>query len=148
MDNSEKADALAGVSFFRQIARSDVERIAQSTTERTFAAGTTIVTEGEPGVAMFVILSGKAEASKGGSAVGTFSAGEFFGDMALFEGFPRSATVVAKSDVEVLAITEWDFQAELRTTPELQTQVLKVIVRRLRDTTAELSELKGEASVH
>jgi CRP/FNR family cyclic AMP-dependent transcriptional regulator len=147
MDKSQKADALAGVSFFRQIARSDLERIANACTERSYSTGDTIVTEGDPGVAMFVIVSGTAEVTKGGEHVGDFKAGDFFGDMALFEGFPRSATVTATSDIEALAMTEWDFQAELRTTPELQNQVLKVLVRRLRDTTAELSELRGEAHV-
>ena len=147
MDNSQKADALAGVSFFRQIARSDIERIARVCTERSYSAGDAIVSEGEPGVAMFIIISGQAEATKGGQSVHTFSAGEFFGDMALFQGFPRSATVTATTDVDTLAMTEWDFQAELRTTPGLQTQVLKVIVRRLRDTTAELAEQRGDAQV-
>ena len=147
MDNTQKADALAGVAFFRQIARSDIQRIANACTERHFSAGDTIVTEGDPGVAMFVIVSGEAEVTKGGQHVGDFKAGDFFGEMALFEGFPRNATVTAKSDIEALAMTEWDFQAELRTTPELQNQVLKVIVRRLRDTTSELSELRGEAHV-
>ncbi len=147
MDNSQKADALARASFFRQIARSDIERIANACTERSYSAGDTIVTEGEPGVAMFIVTSGSAEVTKGGKSVDTIGSGEFFGDMALFEGFPRSATVTAVSDLEALAITEWDFQAELRTTPGLQTQVLKVLVRRLRDTTAELAELRGDAHV-
>jgi len=59
--------------------------------------------------------------------------GEFFGEMALFEGFPRSATVRATEDTECLAMTRWDFTAEMKNHPEIAVSMVPVLVRRLRE---------------
>lgn len=148
MDAEQRLDALAAVPLFSQVGRKDLERLASSVTERHFSSGSDILKEGEVGVAMFVVVSGNVEAVKneGGSEVhlADIGPGEAFGDMALFEHFPRSATIRAKSDVECLAITEWDMHAELRTEPAIAVQMIRDLVRRLRVTSAELAECRGE----
>jgi CRP/FNR family transcriptional regulator len=150
MNLDEKIAALERVPLFSQVGRKDLERLAKLATERNFTSGTEIVKEGEVGVAMFIIASGEVEAVKQEDGreihVADQGRGGFFGEMALFENFPRSATVRAKSDVECLALTEWDLHAELRETPEISMQLLKAVVRRLRETSAELAELKGEGA--
>jgi CRP-like cAMP-binding protein len=60
--------------------------------------------------------------------------------MALFEGFPRSATVRAVDDSEVLAMTRWDFMAELKNHPEIAVGMLPILVRRLRNADARVAE--------
>jgi CRP/FNR family transcriptional regulator len=70
----------------------------------------------------------------------TFGPGDFFGEMALFEGFPRNATVRATEDSECLAMTRWDFMAEMKNHPEIAVGMLPTLVRRLRDLDARLSE--------
>jgi CRP/FNR family transcriptional regulator len=150
MNLDEKVAALAGVPLFSQIGRKDLERLATVSTERSFTKGTEIVKEGDVGIAMFIIASGEVETVKQEDGreihLANQRRGDFFGEMALFENFPRSATVRAKSDVECLALTEWDLHAELRGTPEISMQLLKAVVRRLRETSTELAELKGEGA--
>ena len=61
----------------------------------------------------------------------TLGPGDFFGEMALFEGFPRNATVRATEDTECLAMTRWDFTAEMKNHPEIAVGMIPVLVRRL-----------------
>ncbi len=147
MDEAEKIAALQAVPLFSEIGRRDLERIARTAVERQFDAGHEIVTEGDRGVAMFVVVSGSVEATKKGPDgpvhVADMGPSGYFGELALFENFPRNATITAKSEVNLLAITEWDFKAELRHEPALAFQMLKTTIRRLRDTTARLAELEG-----
>jgi CRP-like cAMP-binding protein len=70
----------------------------------------------------------------------TLGEGDFFGEMALFEGFPRSATVRCLEDTECLAMTRWDFRAELSSQADIAVAVLETVVRRLRETDARLTE--------
>lgn len=145
MDTAEKASALAAVPLFAQVGRPHLESMAKSAVERSFPAGSTVVKEGERGVAMFVIVSGHAEAIKGDSTrLAEYGPGSFFGELALFESFPRSATVRATDNLECLALTEWDFQSELHQNPGVAVQLLKAIARRLRDTNAELAAVRGQ----
>ena len=147
MNTDEKIEALAAVPLFSQVGRKDLERLAMLATERTYASGTDIVSEGEVGVAMFVISEGTVEVVKAEDGkdvkIDELKRGAFFGEMALFENFPRNATVRATSEVTCLALTEWDVHAELRETPEVAIQLLKAMVRRLRTATQELADLKG-----
>ncbi|RLC54692.1 MAG: Crp/Fnr family transcriptional regulator, partial [Chloroflexi bacterium] len=69
-----------------------------------------------------------------------YGPGDFFGEMALFEGFPRSATVRAVEDSECLAMTRWDFTAELKNRPEIALGMLPVLVRRLREADQRLAD--------
>lgn len=147
MNTDEKIEALSAVPLFSRVGRKDLERLAMLATERTYASGTDIVSEGEVGVAMFVISEGTVEVVKAEDGkdvkIDELKRGAFFGEMALFENFPRNATVRATSDVTCLALTEWDVHAELRETPEVAIQLLKAMVRRLRTATQELADLKG-----
>jgi CRP/FNR family transcriptional regulator len=150
MDMDEKIEVLSTVPLFSQVGRSDLERLARVAAERSYSNGANIVTEGEVGVAMFVISDGTVEVVKKEDGndikIDEMRRGGFFGDMALFENFPRNATVRATSDVSCLALTEWDLHAELRETPEVSIQMLKALVRRLRSVTEELAQLKGESA--
>ncbi|MEE8336992.1 MAG: cyclic nucleotide-binding domain-containing protein [Dehalococcoidia bacterium] len=147
MNTDEKIEALSAVPLFSQVGRKDLERLAMLATERSYASGTNIVSEGEVGVAMFVISDGTVEVVKAEDGkdvkIDELKRGAFFGEMALFENFPRNATVRATSDVTCLALTEWDVHAELRETPAVAIQLLKAMVRRLRTATQELADLKG-----
>jgi CRP-like cAMP-binding protein len=70
----------------------------------------------------------------------TLGPGDFFGEMALFQGQARSATVRALEDTECLAMTGWDFRAELSTDAEITMAVLETVVRRLRELEERLTE--------
>jgi CRP-like cAMP-binding protein len=133
-------EQLAKVWIFSKLEKSDLSRIAKAVVPRTYAKGDTIVSEGEQAAAFFVIISGKVEVTKKGNRLNVMGAGESFGEMALLDGFPRSASVAAIEDTECLAMTRWDFSAELHANPNIANAMLPVLSKRIR-------ELEGE-SVH
>ncbi len=133
-------EQLAKVWIFSKLEKSDLSRIAKAVVPRTYAKGDTIVSEGELAAAFFVIISGKVEVTKKGTRLSVMGAGDSFGEMALLDGFPRSASVAAIEDTECLAMTRWDFSAELHANPNIANAMLPVLSKRIR-------ELEGE-SVH
>jgi CRP/FNR family cyclic AMP-dependent transcriptional regulator len=131
-------DALAKVPLFSQFSRKDLERLAKGTVTRDFASGSVIVKEGDQALGFFLILSGRAEVFKGAESpnprvISTLGAGDFFGEMALLDGYMRSASVRAVEDTKCLVLSRWDFLAELRTSPYIAMQMLSVLSRRLRE---------------
>jgi CRP-like cAMP-binding protein len=112
---------------------------------RKIAAGEVIVNERDQAAGFFIITSGKVEVVRGADGsnpqlLSTLGPNDFFGEMALFEGFPRSATVRAVEDTECLVMTRWDFLAEMKTHPAIAVAMLPVLVRRLRTVEAHLAE--------
>lgn len=138
-------DTLKNVPMFSELGKRDLERLAKLMVPRKVKAGETIIKENDQAAGFFVVDAGKAEAVRGAetdheSVLATFGPGDFFGEMALFEGFPRSATVRAVVDSELSAMTRWDFMAEMKNHPEIAVGMLPVLVRRLREADAKLSE--------
>ncbi|HUF54016.1 MAG TPA: cyclic nucleotide-binding domain-containing protein [Dehalococcoidia bacterium] len=135
-----REDMLKGVPIFSELSNKDLNRLAKLMVPRKVAAGEAVIEENDQAAGFFVVSSGKLEAVKGGKTLATYGPGDFFGEMALFEGFPRSATVRAVEDSECLAMTRWDFTAELKNHPEIAVGMIPVLVRRLREADAKLSE--------
>ncbi len=138
-------EMLKNVPIFSELGRRALSRLSKLMVPRSFKAGDIIIKENDQAAGFFVISSGKVEVVRGAEGrnptlLNTLGPGDFFGEMALFEGYPRSATVRALEDTECLAMTRWDFTAELRTHPEIAVGMLPVLVRRLRETEARLTE--------
>ncbi|MGZ6545593.1 MAG: cyclic nucleotide-binding domain-containing protein, partial [Actinomycetota bacterium] len=96
---------------------------------------TIIAREGEPGVGLFIIMDGTADVSIGGSKKATLGPGDFFGEIALLDGGPRTATVTAKSDVALLGLTEWVFRGLMAEHPSIALKTLQQMAARLRSAT-------------
>jgi len=131
-------DTLAQVPLFSQISRRDLKRLARGTVRRQFDKGSVIVKEGDQAVAFYLISSGRAEVVKGAEGskprvLSTLGPGDFFGEMALLDGYLRSASVRALEDTECLVLSRWDFLAEVRSGPSIAIQMLPVLSRRLRE---------------
>jgi CRP/FNR family cyclic AMP-dependent transcriptional regulator len=132
---------LKKVPIFAKLEDKHLKQLAAIMVPRKFGAGEVVVKEGDAGAGVFVISSGKVEVVKGdGSVLNTLGPGDFFGEMSLFEGFPRSATVRALEETECLAMTRWDFRAELSQHAEIAVAVLETVVRRLREADIKLGE--------
>ena len=100
------------------------------------AKGTVIATEGDPGVGLFVIVDGEAEVTIGGKRMAILRRGDFFGEIALLDGGPRSATVSARSDIRLLGLTERVFfRGLLQEHPSIAVKTLESMAGRLRDAT-------------
>jgi CRP-like cAMP-binding protein len=140
-----REDLLKNVPLFSELGKRDLDRLAKLMVPRQVKSGETIIKENDQAAGFFIIDKGKAEAVRGAESanpavLATFGPGDFFGEMALFEGFPRSATVRAVEDSELLAMTRWDFMAEMKNHPEIAVGMLPVLVRRLREADAKLAE--------
>ena len=140
-----REELLKNVPIFSELGRRDIERLAKLMVPRSVKAGEVIINENDQAAGFFIIVSGKLEAVRGADGphaqvLASFGPGDFFGEMALFEGFPRSATVRAVEDSECLAMTRWDFTAEMKNHPEIAVAMLPVLVRRLREADARLAE--------
>ncbi len=144
MATSEQLELMRRVPLFSEVGKRDLKRLADDARLREYAAGDQIVEEGTRGVGMFVILEGEVVATRQGARVAELGPGTYFGDLALFEDVPRNATVSAKTAITCLAFTRWDFLAELRNEPTMALQMLTTTMRRLRETTEALAELKGD----
>jgi CRP-like cAMP-binding protein len=125
-------EQLAKVWIFSKLDQSDLQRIAKAVVPRTYKKGETIVSEGEQAVAFYTITSGRVEVTKGGERLTTMGPGGSFGEMALLDGHPRSASLVAVEDTECLVMTRWDFSAELRTNPNMAAAMLPELSKRIR----------------
>jgi len=135
-----REDLLKSVPIFSELGRGDLSRLAKLMVARSIKAGDAVIEENDQAAGFFVVSSGKLEAERHGKTLATYGPGDFFGEMALFEGFPRSATVRAVEDSECLAMTRWDFTAELKNRPEIALGMLPVLVRRLRDADQRLAD--------
>ena len=102
------------------------------TAKQTFVAGSTIFSEGEPGLCMYVIKQGEVELHVHGKVVETLGPEEFFGEMALVEKSVRSATAIAKTDCVLAPINERQFLFMVQETPFFSLRIMKTMSNRLR----------------
>ncbi len=128
----EIAEQLARVPMFSACSARERALIARAAKEVTHPAGAVIAREGEPGVGMFLILEGRAEVSIGGRRRRTLSPGDSFGEIALLDGGPRTATVTALTPVRLAGITEWVFRGLIREHPTIALKTLQAMAARLR----------------
>ncbi len=131
-------DTLAHVDLFSTLNKKELVALAQSCQERTYKAGTTILSQGDTGVGLYVLKSGKVRITQGNNpdraeeVLGTAGPGDVLGEMALLDDLPRSATVEAIEDVTALLLPVWEFRSILRNNPDIALKLLGVLSRRLR----------------
>jgi CRP-like cAMP-binding protein len=133
-------DALREVKILRGLKESDLSGLAADLAERRVAAGDTVVGEGTGGVAFFFILQGETSVSVAGEEVATLKRGDYVGELALLdpEG-PRSATVTAKTDVVLAAMSAWQFRPFILAHSDVAWMLLQRLSRRLREAQAPVS---------
>ena len=131
----DRIDFLEAVPLFAGLPRKALERLDTGFVERHYPAGADIVTEDRGGIAFFVIVDGHAEVRYGPSAlpVRLLTRGDCFGEITVIDGRSRSATVRAAAPTTCLAITSWDFMAEVRGNIDLAVHLLKAMTARVRD---------------
>ena len=129
---NEKAELLKRVPLFADCSRGELEQIAQLADEIDLAEGKELTRLGESGREFFVLLEGEADVTQDGRSINTLGAGDFFGEIALVEDTPRTATVTATTPVRVLVITDRAFRKLLGEQPELQRKVLVALAERVK----------------
>lgn len=126
--------ALASTKLLSSLDRKTIKRLADQGKHRSYEAGEVIIREGAPASALYIILSGKVhfEVAEGGPApVATAGPGDFFGELALIEEHPRSATVIADEPTECILFVAWEFTALLKEFPEMAVPLMNALIARL-----------------
>ncbi|MBV8986907.1 MAG: cyclic nucleotide-binding domain-containing protein [Acidimicrobiia bacterium] len=142
MGGPAAVDALACVRLFQGLSPKDLGRVADMTKELTFQAGQAITEEteeGESGGRFYVLVEGDADVLLGKDVVKTLGAGDYFGEISLIDGSPRTATISARAPVRTLSLSSWNFRPLLKEHPSIREAVLLEMCRRLRQ--AESSHL-------
>jgi CRP/FNR family transcriptional regulator, cyclic AMP receptor protein len=140
----DTAALLRGVPLFNELTEHDLERIARVAVPRTYPAGTIILREGDPGDTCYVLRSGLARVTRqhadGRSITLTnLGPGEIFGELAMFGGEVRSATVEAVDEVRAVALLAADLKRLLSEHPEIAVKLLGALSGRLREANARIS---------
>ena len=136
-NTKDTAHFLERVPLFQSLNRRQVEHLAKRLVEREFPAGATIVTQGQGGEGLFIVADGKAEAireRRDGArvTVNHFGSTDFFGELALLDDGPRTASVVTTEATTVLVLSRWDFLAEVRQDAEMSVLILQELAKRFR----------------
>ena len=128
----ESVDMLGSVPLFEGLSKKELDLIYREAKQSEFEAGHDIVEQGATGVGFHLILEGKADVLVGGRKRATLGPGDYFGEMSLLDGGPRSATVKTATDVRTLALTSWAFLPLLDKMPSIARKMLVELSRRLR----------------
>ncbi len=123
---------LQRVELFADMDRRQAEQIARLLKERRFAKGETVIREGTGGAAFFIIESGEAAVSSKGVHLTTLGPGGHFGEIALIDGGPRSATVTATTDLVCYGLTFWEFRPLVERNGAIAWKLLQAMAQRLR----------------
>jgi CRP-like cAMP-binding protein len=130
-DYARRVDALAQVDVFRALDAEKIDRLARRLRLAPFGPGEVILREGDPGDSLYVLRAGEVSVQvdvRGKPReVSTLKAGQFFGEMSLMTGASRSATIVAKTDVECYIVSKDAFQEILELKPELAATISEII---------------------
>lgn len=138
---SDKVDVLKKVPLFSGLSRRQLDLIAKHADEVKLDAGKVLARQGEHGLEFLLIVDGRAGVERNGKVVARLGAGNFFGEMSLIDGKPRTATVIAETPIVLLVIHRRVFGHLLDTLPGLQRKLLLTLCERLREADAALASV-------
>lgn len=144
---------LRSVPMFADLGMEDLSTLAGMMTLRRISKGAFIIAQNDRGSSMFILVSGKVKVSLASSdgkelALNYLDAPAHFGEMSLVDAEPRSADVIAVTDVEVLALDSKDLSAAIQVQPRLALSLIATLSRRLRYTISRLEDLAFHDATH
>lgn len=142
----DKAELLKKVSLFSDFKMEALKSLSEFCVERLYKKGETLIKQGDYGIGLYIIASGKVKIVKKTAdgeefEIAVQGPGEFFGEMSVLDNAPRSASVIALEDTRCLLLTSWVFKARMKVQPELALKVLPAVVKRFRETNETLLAL-------
>jgi CRP-like cAMP-binding protein len=126
-------DHLAQVPLFSTCSRKDLQKLGKASDEIAVKAGKVLVEEGKPGHEFFLIEDGTAEVRRNNRKVATLGRGQFFGELSLLDRGPRSATVVADTDMTLVVLGQREFLGVIDEVPAMAHKLLAALAGRLRE---------------
>lgn len=133
---AEKILFLKGASVFARVRGEDLAPMARMAEAEYFGPNHVVFREGEMGDSLYVIVSGRVTIESGGRTLAALGPGEAFGEMAVLDAEPRSATAQTQAETEVLRIGSEEFYGVLREQGEIAEGVIRMLTHRLRESTA------------
>jgi CRP/FNR family cyclic AMP-dependent transcriptional regulator len=124
--------ALRATDLFSSLSRRSLAAVAGCAKVVAHPAGKQLVTEGTSGVGFHLIVDGTASIVVGGKRRGKLGPGQYFGEMSMIDGGPRSATIAAETPVTTIFLSAWNFRPLLKSEPEIARALLLVMCARLR----------------
>ncbi len=131
LGKNAKVELLRKVPLFAGCSKSELRELALVADEVQLGEGTVLTKEGSTGREFFVLVDGAVQVARGGRTLAELGAGDWFGEIALLTGAPRTATATATSTVRVLVIDDRRFQDAVETMPSLAIKVLASVGDRL-----------------
>ncbi|MFL5612127.1 MAG: Crp/Fnr family transcriptional regulator [Gemmatimonadaceae bacterium] len=134
---TQNVDFLATVPLFSGLDRSELEKFAEVTREKSYPKGSVILFEDDPGDSLFVVREGRVKVVLIGEdgrevILGVLGVGEYFGELSLIDDRPRSAHVIAMEDSNLLVLRREDFRKRVESSPSVAWGLLTELSRRLR----------------
>ncbi len=133
MPADPKLEKLAQVQMFSSLNKKELRLISRVADVIAIRAGTEIVSEGTSGRDFYLVLSGEATVRRNGRKVAVLGPGNYFGELALLDRGPRSATVVAATDMQLAVISQREFLGVLDDVPAVAQKLLAGMAARLRE---------------
>ena len=127
---SDWAGVLAGLPLFARISKRRLRKIASLAQVQEFSPGAIVVETGQPSNAFFLILGGRAKVI--GKSRRTLGIGDYFGEMGLIDGEPRSATIAAEGELQVMKLPRRPFLKLLNQEPQIATAMMAELAARIR----------------
>jgi CRP/FNR family cyclic AMP-dependent transcriptional regulator len=129
---------LVNVPLFEGLSRRHLKHLAGISEVQNYMEGAAIVREGEPGDSFYVVLAGQAKVTVGKRTLNRVFPGDFFGEIALLDGEPRTATVMSETPMTLLMLSRQSFQKALKDDPGISLQIASSLARRVRQTSRSL----------
>ena len=139
-DKKELTAQLRSVPLFAELSDKQLKAVLAAGKTVEFPEGKEVTREGEAGVGLHLILAGAADVSVGETTRDPLGPGDYFGEITLIDGKPRSATVTATAPMSTFSIASWSFWQLLDANPEMTKVLLVELCRRLRSTEAAATQ--------
>jgi CRP/FNR family cyclic AMP-dependent transcriptional regulator len=137
MAKGPKATDLKSIWLFSGCSGTELRKIRSSLDEIHVPAGKQLVKEGRIGQQFFIIVEGKAAVTRNGRKVATLGEGSHFGELAMLDRRPRSASVISETDMDLLVMSQRQFNSLLQSVPTIARKLLSALASRLRDADAK-----------
>ncbi|HZD87102.1 MAG TPA: cyclic nucleotide-binding domain-containing protein [Gaiellaceae bacterium] len=125
-------ETLKKVPLFAGLDDRELQQIASTLRERRYGAGDAVTQEGSGGAGFFVVEEGEADVTVGGEQRGSIGPGDYFGEIALLTDSPRTATLVARTDMLCYGMTPWDFRPLVESNSEIAWKLLTAMAEKMR----------------
>jgi CRP/FNR family transcriptional regulator, cyclic AMP receptor protein len=144
LNSFERLLLIRGVPIFKELRDDFLVRLASIMDERSFNPKEVIITQGQEGRSLYVVAKGRVRVHSGDQELAQLKKGEFFGEMALFDAEPRSASVTALEPCDCLVLTQQQLYEAIDETPEIALNIIRILSRRIRQLNSQIEAKDGE----